>query len=118
MHAHAIKFLELLNGQFQYVVPRWQRRYCWGQSDIERLVDDLATIAVACSSATHYGGTLLTFPEPGPAGTVTTIRVVGGQQRLTTVSILLGCIAAELGEEGECDDWTRQIIRSESGDES
>ena len=110
MHAHAIKFLELLNGQFQYVVPRWQRRYCWGQSDIERLVDDLATIATAGSSATHYGGTLLTFPEPGAAGTVTTIRVVDGQQRLTTVSILLGCIAAELGEAGECDGWTRQII--------
>ena len=41
MHAHHIDFLELLNGQFQYVVPRWQRRYCWGQLDIERLVDDL-----------------------------------------------------------------------------
>ena len=38
MHAHHIEFLELLNGQVQYVVPRWQRRYRWGQSDIERLV--------------------------------------------------------------------------------
>ncbi len=110
MYAHPIKFLELLNGQVQYVVPRWQRRYCWGQSDIERLVDDLVTIAAAGSNATHYGGTLLTFPDPGAAGVVTTIRVVDGQQRLTTVSILLGCIAAELGEAGECDGWTRQII--------
>ncbi len=110
MYAHPIKFLELLNGQVQYVVPRWQRRYCWGQSDIERLVDDLVTIAAAGSNATHYGGTLLTFPDPGAAGVVTTIRVVDGQQRLTTVSILLGCIAAELGAEGECDGWTRQII--------
>ena len=110
MHAHPIKFLELLNAQVQYVVPRWQRRYCWGQSDIERLIDDLVTIAAGDSSATHYGGTLLTFPDPGAAGVVTTIRVVDGQQRLTTVSILLGCIAAELGAEGECDGWTRQII--------
>ena len=110
MYAHPIKFLELLNAQVQYVVPRWQRRYCWGQSDIERLVEDLVTIALAESSATHYGGTLLTFPDPGAAGVVTTIRVVDGQQRLTTVSILLGCIAAELGPDGECDGWTRQII--------
>ena len=111
MYAHPIKFLELLNGQVQYVVPRWQRRYCWGQSDIDRLVEDLLTIAVAESNATHYGGTLLTFPDPGTtAGVVTTIRVVDGQQRLTTVSILLACIAAELGPEGDSDGWTRQII--------
>jgi len=79
------------------VVPRWPRRYCWGQSDIERLVEDLLTIAAADSSATHYGGTLLTFQDPGAAGVVRTIRVVDGQQRLTTVSILLASIARELG---------------------
>ena len=59
MHAHPIRFLELLNGQVQYVVPRWQRRYRWGQSDIERLVEDLLTVAQADTSAAHYGGTLL-----------------------------------------------------------
>ena len=44
---------------------------------------------------------------------VKTIRVVDGQQRLTTVSILLACIAAELGREGQCGDWTAQIIRDD-----
>ena len=113
MHANHIEFLELLNGQVQYVVPRWQRRYRWGQFDIERLVEDLLTVAVAGPEAAHYGGTLLTFPEPGPAGVVNTIRVVDGQQRLTTVSILLACIAAELGPKGQCGDWTAQIIRDD-----
>ena len=111
MYAQPINFLKLLNGQVQYVVPRWQRRYCWGQSDIERLVEDLRTVADAGPGATHYGGTLLTFPEPGAPGLVETYRVVDGQQRLTTVSILLGCIADELGEEGRCGDWTAQVIR-------
>ena len=79
MHAHQIQFLELLNGQVQYVVPRWQRRYSWGQREIERLVEDLMAVATAGTDAGHYGGTLLTFPEPGAAGVVTTIRVVDGQ---------------------------------------
>lgn len=35
MRAHHIEFLELLNEQVQYVVPRWQRRYRWGQADID-----------------------------------------------------------------------------------
>ena len=110
MDAQQIDFLELLNKQVQYVVPRWQRRYRWGQADIERLVEDLLTVAVAGPEGKHYGGTLLTFPEPGAAGVVTTYRVVDGQQRLTTVSILLACIAAKLGPEGRCGDWTAQII--------
>ena len=89
MQAEQTDFLELLNGQYQYVVPRWQRRYRWGQADIGRLVDDLVTISAAGPEAAHYGGTLITFREPGAAGVVSTIRVVDGQQRLTTVSILL-----------------------------
>ena len=71
------------------------------------------TVAVGGTDAAHYGGTLLTFPEPGPAGVVKTIRVVDGQQRLTTVSILLACIAAKLGPTGRSDDWTAQIIRDD-----
>ena len=68
MQAQHIDFLELLNGQVQYVVPRWQRRYRWGQANIERLVEDLMTVAIGGADAAHYGGTLLTFPEPGPRG--------------------------------------------------
>ena len=112
MHAQPIQFLELLNGQVQYVVPRWQRRYRWGQSDIERLVDDLLTVAGTNTDAAHYGGTLLTFPEPGAPGVVTTYRVVDGQQRLTTVSILLACIAEKLGSDGNCGEWTAKTIRN------
>ena len=112
MYANHIDFLDLLDGTVQYIVPRWQRRYRWGQSDIERLVDDLLTIAEAGPDAAHYGGTLLTFPEPDSAGVVRRYRVIDGQQRLTTVSILLACIAARIGPEGRCGDWTAQHIRN------
>ena len=108
--AQRIRFLELLNGSIQYVVPRWQRRYCWGEADIERLVEDVLTVAVADPDATHYGGTLLTFQEPGAAGVVSTHRVVDGQQRLTTVSILLSCIAAELGPNEQRAGWSAEDI--------
>ncbi|MXW64534.1 MAG: DUF262 domain-containing protein [Bacteroidetes bacterium SB0662_bin_6] len=115
MEPQHIAFLELFNGQVQYVVPRWQRRYCWGQSDIERLVDDLVTVAraPAGSIAAHYGGTLLTFPGSRTSGVVTVHRVVDGQQRLTTVSILLACIADALGANGQCGEWTAEIIKND-----
>jgi len=114
MPTRRISFLELFNGQYQYVVPRWQRRYCWGQSDIKRLVDDLLTVAAAKGpEALHYGGTLLTFSDSSTAGLVTVYRVVDGQQRLTTVSILLACIADVLGKDGQCGDWTAKIIKND-----
>ena len=111
MDPHHISFQNLFNGHVQYVVPRWQRRYCWGQSDIQRLVEDLVTVAKARPGATHYGGNLLTFPESPAAGVMNVQRVVDGQQRLTTVSILLACIADKLGEEGQWGDWTAEFIR-------
>ncbi len=112
MDTRHIAFLELFNSQVQYVVPRWQRRYCWGQPDIERLVDDLLAVSQSklSSEPAHYGGTLLTFPESRAVQPVMVHRVVDGQQRLTTVSILLACIARELGPDGQCGAWTGRTI--------
>ena len=111
MQANHTEFLQLLNGEVQYVVPRWQRRYCWDESDIGRLVDDLLAIAEADRpGAAHYGGALLTFPESTPPGGVPTHRVVDGQQRLTTVSILLACIAEAMGP-GQKSGWTELLLR-------
>ena len=47
MQSDEIGFLELLNGKVQYVVPKWQRRYCWGERAVRRLVEDLVSISDA-----------------------------------------------------------------------
>ena len=54
MHAQHIDFLDLLDGQVQYIVPRWQRRYRWGQADIERL--DKAHAKYSDMVLVHGGG--------------------------------------------------------------
>ena len=113
MQAVEVGFLELLGGNVQYHVPKWQRRYCWGARDVTRLVDDLVSIAaVANLKRAHYGGSLITFCPPGqPAGVPTTERVVDGQQRLTTVSLLLACVADQMDDGDQYGDWTREDIR-------
>ena len=112
MDASHIPFLQLFNGAVQYVVPRWQRRYCWDQSDIKRLVDDLLAISESNHpQAAHYGGALLTFPERLVPGVVPVHRVIDGQQRLTTISILLACIADELGPDNYCGEWNANLLR-------
>ena len=110
MQSRQIGFLELLDGTVQYVVPPWHRRHCWGRTEIERLIDDLLNAGRAGGGAAHIGA-IMTFPGPEPPGVVRTIRVVDGQQRLTTVSILLACIAKKLGPEGAHGEWTARAIR-------
>lgn len=109
MKTKQVRFLELLNGTVQYLVPRWQRRYRWGKKEIPRLLDDLLAIADADSARPHYGGTMITVLES--SGPLMVYRVVDGQQRLTTVSILLARIAEILGADGKYGELTRQSIR-------
>ncbi len=106
MKADLVPFLSLLNQKVLYVVPRWQRRYRWGESEITRLVEDLLAVGETENDhAGHYGGSLLTHQPGQPVCILPTVRVVDGQQRLTTVSILLSCIADGLEESGGSTVW-------------
>ena len=110
MRAKETRFLELFNGKVQYLVPRWQRPYRWGDTEIRRLVEDLLAIAAANDEARpHYGGTMITVLER--TGVLKVHRVVDGQQRLTTVSLLLARIAEVLGADGKYGELTAAGIR-------
>ena len=112
MNVNLVDFLELFNKDIQYSVPRWQRRYSWNKLTIEQLIKDLETIArVDDEHAKHFGGTLITYSEKTPLGSTDIYHVVDGQQRLTTISILLICIAVELKEKGSTQQWSSRKIR-------
>lgn len=111
MDVKEIRLLTLLEGTVQYLVPCWQRRYRWNEMHIKRLFADIEAIAEQTSDhAKHFFGSLIIQREQNDSGTIMRIRVVDGQQRLTTVSILLACIANSLGTDGKCGDWTKQRI--------
>lgn len=100
---------ELLEGAKQYQVPLYQRTYSWQQAQLERLWDDIVKLAadrVEEPGATHFIGSLVLAPSPsiGPAG-VAQYLVVDGQQRLTTLSILL---IALRDHQAENDDPTHR----------
>jgi alkylated DNA nucleotide flippase Atl1 len=84
---------ELLEGSKQYQVPLYQRTYSWQKGQLRRLWDDILQLAsdrVTSPALTHFIGSLVLAPSPanGPVG-VTEFLVVDGQQRLTTLSLLL-----------------------------
>jgi alkylated DNA nucleotide flippase Atl1 len=87
---------ELLEGAKQYQVPLYQRTYSWTTAQLQRLWDDILKLAddrTHDPNATHFIGSLVLAPSPtiGPVG-VAEYLVVDGQQRLTTLTILLCAI--------------------------
>lgn len=77
---------ELLN-KVIYYIPRNQRRYVWKKENWEELLDD---IYFTCQNGTniHFLGSVV-FQDMGNRNGLKTYTIIDGQQRLTTVTIIL-----------------------------
>ncbi|GAA1636753.1 GmrSD restriction endonuclease domain-containing protein [Actinoplanes couchii] len=93
MKANETTIRNLLQGERQYVVPLYQRRYSWKRRDLVQLWSDLLRVVEAGGTHSHFLGSVVLAPSPTntPAG-VQSWLVVDGQQRLTTLGILLCAI--------------------------
>ncbi|MGV9213983.1 GmrSD restriction endonuclease domain-containing protein [Micromonospora sp. RB23] len=93
--AHETTLRELLEGAKQYRVPLYQRTYSWTNAQLGRLWEDIRKLAEERGddpSLTHFIGSLVLAPSPTHGPSVSEFLVVDGQQRLTTLSILLCAI--------------------------
>ncbi len=84
----------------QYLVPAYQRRYSWKEAQVGALLDDINLIE---GEDRHLFGSIVCLTGNHVAG-VNRLELVDGQQRLTTLSILLHCILDRLIHEGELDE--------------
>ena len=78
-----------------YVIPRYQRAYAWEDKEIVQLIDDINDIDL---SENYYIGSLIVSKIQGNPETY---EVVDGQQRLTTLFLLLQYLLSEGVLEGE-----------------
>lgn len=74
-----------------YQIPRYQRPYSWGDDQLEKLWDDLME-ALTTGEPNYFLGSVITA-KPEEASNY--LDVVDGQQRLTTLLILL-CVCRDL----------------------
>ena len=66
-----------------FIIPIYQRRYSWKKAQCERLFDDIED---ACREGrSHFIGCIITVSEGGMGEYL----VIDGQQRITTISLLL-----------------------------
>ena len=100
MKATATNLLTFLQGTKQFVIPIYQRTYSWEQSDCQQLLNDILRVAANDDIPAHFVGSIV-YVERGiyHVSSVTQLLMIDGQQRLTTLSLLLGVIGEAIGEE-------------------
>lgn len=79
---------ELFNGVVNYSIPIYQRNYAWGEAQIGQLIRDVFDCMEKDSAASYYIGTLVVHERLSSEGRVE-FEVIDGQQRLTTLALLL-----------------------------
>lgn len=101
MKANMAPFLSLLGASnVLYMIPVYQRKYAWDEEDCRVLWDDI--IRAGKQGKPHFIGSVLHIPE-GESTITGTKRhlLIDGQQRMTTMSLLLEAFIEYLEEDPE-----------------
>ncbi len=82
-------FTTLIGGSRQFVIPVFQRDYSWTPEQCEQLWTDVLRAGESAVAASHFMGSIVYVSTGLPAATFQQWLVIDGQQRLTTLSLLL-----------------------------
>lgn len=88
-------FGKLLEVRANYTVPPFQREYKWKQQRLTQLQADIARLQDEEEDA-HFMGALILDEVPTSPTATTTYEVIDGQQRLTTIYVLICAIVRTL----------------------
>ncbi|MFZ4813217.1 MAG: DUF262 domain-containing protein [Phototrophicaceae bacterium] len=107
MQASQRNIQPLIDGQLQYVVPLFQRPYSWDKKQWQTLWEDIVMLCEEEPTKHHFIGSIVTMQTVSVPEGVPKYLLIDGQQRLTTLFIILAVLrdnalheqhAAELNE--------------------
>ena len=111
----------LLKGTEHYLIPMYQRNYAWGNSEIEQLIVDIMDAQIDAKNSNdyknYYLGTLVVFERPQLSSKHKVFEVIDGQQRFTTLSLLIIYLRnyfKSIDSEYDMSWYTEQNIEFES----
>ncbi|TFC75812.1 DUF262 domain-containing protein [Cryobacterium cheniae] len=125
MKADALTPRDLFDGKVHYEIPAFQRPYVWNEEDQwAPLWDDVERVALAVLKLeedepestklpTHFLGAVVVKTVSAFAGDVSRHIVIDGQQRMTTIQLLLDAaqlVVEELGYEDEAEALSDLIL--------
>jgi len=98
LQAYTKTISDLFSVKRKYVVPRFQRSYSWSKEQVKELWDDIiANIQISGEDINHeeyfIGALVLVGDDKSNV-----LQIVDGQQRLTTITILLSVLCERFKE--------------------
>ena len=91
MKGSAAKMTSFMEGaDKRFVIPVYQRKYDWREENCFQLYNDLKRI-ITDQRGSHFFGSIVSSVVPN--GSKIEYHIIDGQQRLTTVSLLLLAIS-------------------------
>jgi len=114
MKAKEVNFLNLMESQYkQFVIPIYQRTYSWDEKRWETLWNDIIKIADKPAKDRHFIGSVVCYKteEIDLPGVMKQETVIDGQQRITTLSMLLLAVVRMYRKIGN-EDAANQIYKN------
>lgn len=112
MKATEAKLLSFLQKSPQFIIPIYQRTYSWTDKQCRQLWDDILRAGSSDAIAVHFIGSIV-YVEQGLSQIThqAPLLVIDGQQRLTTLSLLIEALAQALGDAEPVDGFSAAKLR-------
>jgi hypothetical protein len=125
MYAQVRSVAAILQQNNQYIIPLFQRSYSWQKVNWQRLYGDIVALMENSDQKTHFLGPLVCTSDNHTLlpGGIPVFHLIDGQQRLTTLTLILAAIrdiarerddpalAAEIEECYLINKWQKEIAR-------
>ena len=114
MKATEARLLAFLQKSPQFVIPIYQRTYSWTRPECEQLWDDILRAGLREDVAAHFIGSIV-YIEKGlyQVSSQQPLLVIDGQQRLTTLMLILEALARQLADGAEpVDGFSSKKVRN------
>jgi len=113
MKASETKLLDFLHSSRQFAIPIYQRTYSWTEKECRQLWDDIVRAGSDDAISVHFVGSIV-YIDKADANLTSwePLLVIDGQQRLTTVSLLLAALAKAVGSGEPFDGFSQRKIEN------
>lgn len=113
MKATEARLLDYLRKSPQFEIPIYQRTYSWTERECRQLWDDVVRTGRNPEVAAHFVGSIV-YVEKGlySVSSQSALLVIDGQQRLTTVMLLLEALARAVGDSEPFDGFSARKLRN------
>ncbi|MGI6656006.1 MAG: GmrSD restriction endonuclease domain-containing protein [Desulfobulbus sp.] len=112
MKATEANLLDFLKKSPQFVIPIYQRTYSWGKQQCQQLWDDILRAGRSEEISAHFIGSIV-YIEEGlyQVSRQSPLLVIDGQQRLTTVTLIIEALSRHLGDTEPVEGFSARKLR-------